>query len=98
MKDVQRAVAMVLVACLGAAAILAYTKAEAAVSLKKEGVEIVLRDQQEDCPKGAKRAMWIQKDGEIKGCWMAYDGEYLILFEDGDKFRLPMSQFNEASV
>lgn len=63
----------------------------------KTGESVILTDQQGGKCGDAYAARWISGDRQttVHGCFMDFGGIIFILFEDGDKARLPRSIFRK---
>ena len=67
------------------------------------GDQLELFNVQSVCPAGTKRALYLvsqthpkpeMRGTRIPGCWVHHDGTIYALFDDGDRFRIPIEAFN----
>lgn len=61
-------------------------------------VRIVLFDEKGSCPAGTERALWVQAEGQVPGCWFSSYGRVWLFFEDGDNLAIPREVFKFTEV
>lgn len=99
-KDVRKALKYLAMGIAGVVAILWFGIANAKPigGAQTEGVGIVLFDDRGSCPAGATRALWVQAEGKVPGCWFEKLGHLWFLWDDGDTHGIDRRAFKFDSV
>lgn len=82
-----------------AAALLALPVAAREVGVARgPSMGIVLYDERGSCPAGATKALWVEAQGQVPGCWFEAHGRIWLFWDDGDHHGIPRTAFKFETI